>query len=63
VLGNALDQIRNNIKYIRGSKTRMVKFKQCLDKFDDVEYSCGLSLDVPTRWISTYLMMKGALKY
>ena len=63
MLGNALDLIRNNIKYIRGSETRMFKFKQCIDKFDDIEYSCGLSLDVPTRWNSTYLMLKGALKY
>ena len=30
VLGNALDQIRNSIKYIRGSKTRIVKFKNVL---------------------------------
>jgi len=63
VLGNALDLIRNSIKYIRGSETRMVKFKQCIDKFDDIEYSCGFSLDVPTRWNSRYLMLKGALKY
>ena len=63
VLGNSLDLIRNSIKYVRGSETRMIKFKQCIDKFDDIEYSHGLSLDVPTRWNSTYLMLKGALKY
>jgi len=50
VLGNALDLIRNSIKYVMGSETRMIKFKQCNDKFDDIEYSHGLSLDVPTQW-------------
>ena len=53
----------NSIKYIRGSETRTLKFKQCLDKFDDIDYSCRFCLDVPTRWNSTYLMLKGALKY
>jgi len=63
VLGEALNQIRNNIKYVRGSDSRMVKFKQCLEKFSDIDASCGLCLDVPTRWNSTYLMLKNALKY
>jgi len=41
----------------------MVKFKQCLERFNDIDASCGLCLDVPTRWNSTYLMLKSALKY
>jgi len=28
VFRDALNQIRNNIKYVRSSKSRMVKFKQ-----------------------------------
>ena len=63
VLAEALNQIRNNIKYVRGLESRMVKFKQCLEKFSDIDASCGLCLDVPTRWNSTYLMLKSALKY
>ena len=63
MLGDALDQIRNSIKYVRGSKSRMMKFKQCLERFSDIDASFGLCLDVPTRWNSTYLMIKSALKY
>ena len=63
VLGDALYQIRNNIKYVRGSESKMVKFKQCLGRFSDIDASCGLCLDVPTRWNSTYLMIKSPLKY
>ena len=51
VLGEALNQIRNSIKYVRGLESRMVKFKQCLEN------------NVPTRWNSTYLMLKSALNY
>ena len=63
MLGDALDQNRNSIKYVRGSKSRMVKFKQCLERFSDIDASSGLFLDVPTRWNSTYLMIKSAIKY
>jgi len=62
VICDTLDQIRNNIKYVRGSMSRMVKFKQCLKRFSDIDASCGLCLDVLTRWNSTYLMLKSALK-
>jgi len=64
VLGNGLDQIRTSIKYVKGSETRMLKFKQCLQRFfSELDTSCGLCLDVPARWNSTYLMLKSALKY
>jgi len=63
VVDDALDQIRNSIKYVRGSNIRMVKFKQCLERFSDIDASCGLCLDIPTRGNSTYLMIKSALKY
>lgn len=63
VLDDALDQIRVSIKYVRGSKSRMMKFKQCLQKFGDIDALSGSCLNVPTRWNSTYLMLKSALKY
>ena len=63
MLDDAWDQIRNSIKYVRGLESRMVKFKQCLERFNDIDASCELCLDVPTRWNSTYLMIKSALKY
>nr|KYP73803.1 Putative AC transposase [Cajanus cajan] len=41
----------------------MIKFKQCLKKFSDINSSSVLCLDVPTRWNSTFLMLQSALKY
>jgi len=63
VLGNALDQIRTSIKYVKGLEARMIKFKQCCERFTDIDTSRGLCLDVPTPWNSTYLMLKSVLKY
>jgi len=63
VLIDALYYIRNNIKYVRGLESRIVKFKQCLEMFSDIDASCGLCLNIPTRWNSTYLMIKSVLKY
>jgi len=39
VFGDALDQIINSIKYVRGSKSIIVKFKQCLERFSDIDAS------------------------
>nr|KYP41911.1 Putative AC transposase [Cajanus cajan]KYP41915.1 Putative AC transposase [Cajanus cajan]KYP41917.1 Putative AC transposase [Cajanus cajan] len=63
VLDGTLDQIRTSIKYLRGSESRMIKFKKCLKKFSDINSSSALCLDVPTRWNSTFLMLRSALKY
>nr|KYP74278.1 Putative AC transposase [Cajanus cajan] len=41
----------------------MIKFKQCLKKFSDINSSSALCLDVPTRWNSTFLMLQSAFKY
>uniref|UniRef100_A0A0R0KFT3 HAT C-terminal dimerisation domain-containing protein n=1 Tax=Glycine max TaxID=3847 RepID=A0A0R0KFT3_SOYBN len=63
VAEHALEKIRDSIKYVKASKSRMIKFKRCIEKVGNIEASSGLCLDVPTRWNSTYLMLQSALKY
>ena len=55
--------LSTKLKIMKGSKSRMMKFKQCFERFSDIDASRGLCLNVPTRWNSTYLMIKSALKY
>ena len=43
MLDDPLQQIRNNTKYTRGSKNRMMKFKQCLEIFSDIDASWVVS--------------------
>ena len=63
VATDAVHKIRESVKYVRGSETRMKRFKECIDKVGDIENSAGLCLDVPTRWNSTYMMLDSAIKY
>ncbi|CAI8592783.1 unnamed protein product [Vicia faba] len=63
LLGDALEKIRESVKYVKGSYGRMKKFKECIELIGGVETSVGLSYDVSTRWNSTYLMLQSALKY
>ncbi|CAL5194954.1 unnamed protein product [Lathyrus oleraceus] len=63
VASSALHKIRETIKHVKGLESRMVKFKQCIDMVGNIDISSGLVTNVPTRWNSTYLMLKSALKY
>ncbi|XP_050908840.1 zinc finger BED domain-containing protein RICESLEEPER 4-like [Lathyrus oleraceus] len=63
VIGDALEKIKESVKYVKGSEGRMKKFKECIELIGGIETSAGLSYDVSTRWNSTYLMLQSALKY
>ena len=58
----SISSIRNAIRYVRSSPSRLLKFKECVVK-EGIECKGLLSLDVPTRWNSTYLMLEIALKF
>lgn len=59
----ALSKIRESVKYVKGSETRMKKFQECVQAVGNIDNSIGLRLDVCTRWNSTYLMLESAVKY
>ena len=49
--------VREAVRYVRNSPARLAKFKEFSDLLG-IEYKSALSLDVPTKWNSTYLMLK-----
>ena len=51
--------MREEVRYIRNSPARLHKFREFADLIG-VETKCSLSLDVLTRWNSTYVMIKTA---
>nr|KYP36627.1 Putative AC transposase [Cajanus cajan] len=50
------------IKYVRSSHSRLSKFKACVEQ-QNIEFKGLVCLNVETRWNSTYLMSKVALKH
>ena len=57
-----MHKVRESVKYVLSSETREICFQKCVKAAGVVETS-GLILDVPTRWNSTYFMLKRAIKY
>ena len=47
---------------MRASPARFEKFQECVEN-EKIKAKCLLSLDVPTMWNSTYLMLDCALKF
>ncbi|KAG4996950.1 hypothetical protein JHK84_027983 [Glycine max] len=48
VCSKALEKIRDSVIYVRGSESRMKKFKECIERVGGVDTSASLCLDVPT---------------
>ncbi|KAH7667122.1 Tam3-transposase (Ac family) protein [Dioscorea alata] len=63
VAHDALHKIRESVKYVKGSESRMKKFEECVGAVDNINTSIGLRLDVSTHWNSTYLMLDSVIKY
>ena len=57
--GMSVKRVREAVRYIKNSPARLHKFREFADLLG-VESKCSLSLDVPTRWNSTYMMLKTA---
>ncbi|XP_061373411.1 zinc finger BED domain-containing protein RICESLEEPER 2-like [Gastrolobium bilobum] len=55
-------KVRESIKYVKGSQARKQKFLDCVGH-SSLGSKRGLRQDVPTRWISTFLMLDNALFY
>ncbi|KAM3221584.1 zinc finger BED domain-containing protein RICESLEEPER 2-like [Capsicum annuum] len=60
-IGPSIKRVRQIVKYVRFSPARTRNFIKCYE-MQKIECSKILSLDVPTRWNSTYLMLKAAKK-
>ncbi|XP_022871746.1 zinc finger BED domain-containing protein RICESLEEPER 2-like [Olea europaea var. sylvestris] len=59
---DSIVNIRNAIKYVKSSPVRNEKLKECARK-EKIDCKSIVFLDVSTRWNSTYLMLKTALKF
>ncbi|XP_023909364.1 zinc finger BED domain-containing protein RICESLEEPER 2 [Quercus suber] len=61
VINGAVYNLRESVKYVRDSDHRKLRFAQCLSELPFL--TSKKVRQVPTRWNSTYLMIKTCLKY
>jgi hypothetical protein len=57
-----LSKLRESIKYIQSSQSRMRTFEEIIAE-EDISYDDWPNLDTPTSWDSTYWMLDGALDF
>ena len=58
----SVSRVRAAVKFVKSSPSRLAKFKKCAE-LAKVDSKAFLSLDVCTRWNSTYLMLASAIPY
>lgn len=61
-IGPSIKKVRQMVKYVRSSSSRARNFLKCVET-QKIECDKMLSLDVPTRWNSTYLMLDTVEKF
>ncbi|KAH0680782.1 hypothetical protein KY290_022972 [Solanum tuberosum] len=61
-IGLSIKRVRQMVKYVRSFSTGTRNFLKCVE-MQKIECDKMLSLDVPTRWNSTYLMLDTAKKF
>ncbi|XP_013624005.1 PREDICTED: zinc finger BED domain-containing protein RICESLEEPER 2-like [Brassica oleracea var. oleracea] len=64
IVSEALEKIRDSVKFVKGSDSRERMFEACVETVGiQNKNNAGLILDVATRWISTYSMLSRAIKF
>lgn len=59
-MSNAINSIRESVKYVRSSQSRGQRFEEMIAQVG-IKTNRRPSLDVSTRWNSTYLMLESSL--
>ncbi|CAL1411693.1 unnamed protein product [Linum trigynum] len=57
--GKSVERVRDSVKWVKSTPARSRKFKDCIE-FEKIASKKFVSLDVATRWNSTYLMLEPA---
>ncbi|KAK9741788.1 hypothetical protein RND81_03G128300 [Saponaria officinalis] len=58
----SVNKVRYAVKFVKSYPSRLKYFKDVASRLD-IQCELSLSLDVPTRWNSTFTMLETALKY
>ncbi|KAK1385095.1 hypothetical protein POM88_022830 [Heracleum sosnowskyi] len=58
----SIEVIRNAVKYVRASASRFDTFRTCVE-MEKIDSKCMPTMDVDTRWNSTYLMLESAVNF
>ncbi|XP_052108077.1 zinc finger BED domain-containing protein RICESLEEPER 1-like [Arachis duranensis] len=61
-IDDSVAKIRDDVKYVRSSNSRLTRFKACIAQ-ENISHKSLFCLDVEMRWNSTYLMLVTALKH